>query len=86
MCPVCGERVAPKALACRHCGADHATGWNEDATATDGLDLPDDGAFDYDDFVTREFGDGRRAPTGISRVWWIVAVVLLLAFLWMSLS
>ena len=44
----------------------------------DGVDLPDDEEFDYDDFAAREFGsDGR--PRAESRPWWwYVAVGLLI--------
>lgn len=41
-CPVCGESVPRGAAACPGCGADERTGWNEDATRYDGLDLPDE--------------------------------------------
>ena len=41
-CPVCGERVPRGAAACPGCGADERTGWNEEATRYDGLDLPDE--------------------------------------------
>jgi hypothetical protein len=40
-CPVCGETVPRGAAACPGCGADERTGWNEEATRYDGLDLPD---------------------------------------------
>lgn len=80
VCPVCGEDVPRNALACPECGADHNSGWREDADA-DALDLPDE-EFDYDDFVEREFGRGAR-PRGIRPIWWITAIVLLVAFLTM---
>ncbi|MDI1318927.1 MAG: zinc ribbon domain-containing protein [bacterium] len=41
VCPVCGESVPRNARACPGCGADERSGWNEDATRYDGLDLPD---------------------------------------------
>ena len=41
-CPVCGEDVPRAARACPHCGADERSGWNEDETRYDGLDLPDE--------------------------------------------
>jgi hypothetical protein len=75
ICPVCGENVPPRALACRECGADHNSGWRLAAGDADGLDLPD-GDFDYDAFVEREFGGGRRA-SGLHPVWWITAIVVL---------
>lgn len=78
VCPVCGEDVPPRARACPECGADHNSGWRLDADAA-GLDLPDE-EFDYDEFVAREFGDGGRPP-GIKPIWWITAIVLLVAML-----
>jgi len=83
VCPVCGEDVPPKALACPECGADHESGWKPNAGATNGLDLPDD-EFDYDEFVKKEFGSG-PAGAGINPVWWITALVLLIAFVAMFL-
>lgn len=76
-CPVCGEDVPPRSLACPECGADHNSGWKEEADA--GLDLPED-KFDYDDFVKEEFGDGGNASR-IPMIWWVTAVVLFLALL-----
>ncbi len=84
-CPVCGEDVPRNALACRHCGADHNSGWREDADVYDGTDVPD-GSFDYDEFARQEFGElppNRRArlpSTGIHPVWWLTALLLFLAF------
>ena len=72
ICPVCGEDVPPRALACPECGADHNSGWKEDYL--DGVDLPDE-EFDYDAFVKEEF-EGKIKPT-ISPVWWVTAIVLL---------
>jgi len=78
-CPVCGESVSPNASGCRGCGAVKEDGkWIEPDTY-DGVGLDDD-EFDYDDFVEREFGAGRRAKTGKERFWWMVALITLLAF------
>ena len=77
-CPVCGEDVPPRALACPECGADHNSGWRQDADTTGGLDLPEE-EFNYDEFVKEEFGAG--SPRGIKPLWWIVAVVLLAALI-----
>jgi hypothetical protein len=77
-CPNCGVELPPKARCCPACGSDEKTGWSEEA-ATSGLDLPDD-SFDYDDFVKREFGGPAVRPRGISWVWWLCAVGLLVAF------
>ena len=83
ICPVCGEDVPPRSLACPECGADHNSGWREDADAYDGVDLGND-AFDYDEFVREEFGTGVR-PKGISRLWWLTALILVIALaaLWL---
>ena len=68
-----------KARVCPECGADEQTGWSEVAR-TDGLDLPDQN-FDYDDFIKHEFGDGRPVPRGIHWFWWVIAFLLVAAFL-----
>lgn len=39
-CPCCGAHVPRGSLSCPDCGADEDTGWNHDATAYDGLNLP----------------------------------------------
>jgi hypothetical protein len=45
------------------------------------LDLPDQ-EFNYEDFVEREFGSGRRArPRGLHWFWWVVALGVAGAFL-----
>ena len=73
-CPVCGEFVPARALACRACGSCEKTGWNEDA-AYDGLDLPDEA-----------FEDESPQPVAqrklMQRVWWVAAVMLLLVSIW----
>src|SRR2546423_878337 len=78
VCPVCGEDVPRSSLACPECGADHNSGWREDARAYDGLDLPDN-SFDYDEFVKEEFGSGRKAMR-VKPIWWIAGVIVALAF------
>jgi ribosomal protein L40E len=74
VCPVCGADVHPNALACRECGADHNSGWREDAGAEDGLDLPDE-EFNYEEFTRREFGNPAK-PAGLKTIWWVVAIAL----------
>jgi ribosomal protein L40E len=83
VCPVCGEDVPPRALACPECGADHRSGWKKEALLYDGLDMPEE-EFDYDAFLQREFGVKKRASF-LPSLWWITGVVLLLAWLlfWM---
>lgn len=78
VCPVCGTEVPPKARACPECGADHNSGWREEATATDGLDLPEED-FDYDAYVREEF-ESRVKPRGMTTGWWLVAILVALAF------
>ncbi|MGI8820439.1 MAG: hypothetical protein ACR2ID_06195 [Chthoniobacterales bacterium] len=77
VCPVCGEDVPRGVLACPECGADHRSGWREEGTNYDGVGLPEE--FDYDAFVQDEFGTGAK-PRGIAPIWWITAILLVLAF------
>ena len=79
VCPVCGEDVPRGALACPECGADHNSGWREDAETLDGLDVPEDD-FNYDEFAQREFGSSLK-PAGIKTIWWITAIIVLLVSL-----
>ena len=79
VCPVCGEDVPRSALACPECGADHNSGWREDADTYDALDLPGED-FSYEQFVKQEFGSAAR-PAGIKPIWWIAGILLLIAFL-----
>jgi hypothetical protein len=73
-CPVCGEPVPRGARACPGCGADERSGWNEEATRYDGLDLPDTA---YDDEREHE-----PAPRGNrDTLWLVVTVVVLLAII-----
>ena len=52
---------------------------------TDGLGLPDE-EFNYDEFVKKEFSKG-GGSTGIKPIWWITAVILLVAMgIWIYLG
>ena len=75
-CPVCGADVPRTALACSGRGADHNSGWDDEAIGLDGVDLPGEN-FDYDQFVEREFG-GKVKPAGQKTVWWIVGIIVLI--------
>lgn len=75
-CPVCGEPVPPNSRACPHCGADERSGWNEEETRYDGLDLPD-GAFDE----TSASGPAGRSGGRRSLLWLVVALIAIVAFL-----
>jgi uncharacterized protein (UPF0212 family) len=70
-CPVCGEDVPRGAKACPHCGADERTGWNDETTRYDGVDLPDEAFADErtERAARREHGRG---------LWVAVAVGLLI--------
>jgi uncharacterized membrane protein YvbJ len=79
VCPVCGEDVPRGSLACPECGADHNSGWGQDADTYDAVDLPDE-EFNYDEFVREEFGSA--AKTGaIKTIWWITAILVVVAFI-----
>jgi len=80
-CPNCGTEVPPNARACPECGSDEQTGWSDRAHA-DRLGIPDE-EFDYDEFVKEELEEKRRSsvkPRGVSWLWWVVAIVSLIAF------
>jgi hypothetical protein len=62
-------------VACPHCGACDKSGWNEEASGADGLDLPDED-FDYEKFTAEEFGSPRKLR-GKERLWKVTAIVLL---------
>ena len=79
-CPHCGAEVPPAAKACPECGSDESTGWSDEA-ARENLGLPDEN-FDYDDFVKREFSGEKLKPRGLHWAWWLVAVFLVLVFLY----
>jgi zinc-ribbon domain len=78
ICPNCGAEVPPRAKACPECGSDEKTGWSDQAQS-DALDLPDEN-FNYDEFVQREFGGKSPKPRGLKWIWWVVALLLLAAF------
>lgn len=77
VCPVCDQEVPRGALACPECGADHNSGWRENAETYEGLDLPDED-FNYDEFVREEFGSSIK-PAGIKTIWWITAILIVIA-------
>lgn len=73
-CPVCGESVPRNAQACPGCGADARTGWDEEATRYDGLDLPDSA---YDD-------EHAPAPRrSLDTLWFVITIIVLLAVITM---
>jgi len=79
-CPVCGAAVPAGASACPECGADERTGWDEEKTRYDTLNLPDD-SFDYDEVLKDEGLRKRRRPIGVSVFWWITAIGVAVLFI-----
>jgi hypothetical protein len=75
-CPVCGADVPPNARACPECGADERSGWNEDETRYDGLDLPETAVAD-DEAREENGGKKKNATRTVSVFWWIVGLGLL---------
>ena len=75
-CPVCGEDVPRGARACPECGADHRSGWRDDATGEESA-----GEFEYDAFVRNEFGKTPLKPPHLSIFWWIIAIVVTAAMI-----
>jgi hypothetical protein len=71
VCGNCHADIPPDACACPSCGADRNTGW-------DGEGREEEGDFDYDEFVRREFGGQSAKPAGIAWYWWLTAIGLLL--------
>ena len=58
--------------------------WEQDE-AYDGLDLPGED-FDYDAFIAEEFSSKPHRRIGIKLYWWITALVLLVALVFMALG
>jgi uncharacterized membrane protein YvbJ len=78
-CPHCGAEIRDDARFCRDCGSSDADGWQDEY----GDDVGDDD-FDYEEFVEENFS-GRATNTRTRPLWRLVAVVLLLAFLFGTL-
>ena len=76
---MCGADVPPGARACPECGADERSGWDEDATRCDGLDLPDD-----PDGEPADSGRGHR--NGIPLFWWVIGIIVLVLFAGLSIK
>lgn len=77
-CPNCGADLPPNARSCPECGSDENTGWSDEARYG-GLNLPDDD-FNYEEFAKREFGKPGKIPHGLHWFWWVVAILIVIAF------
>ena len=84
-CPFCDCEVRV-GKPCPGCAKKHRSAktparksWEQDAAA-DGLGLPDDD-FDYDDFVSREFGRTPHRRLGVKWYWWLLGVAALAAMI-----
>ena len=75
---MCGEEVPNNAKSCPECGACEKSGWSGQAESS-GLGLPDED-FDYQKFIEGEFG-GTPKKTGMHWVWWVAALLVLIAFI-----
>jgi len=83
-CPGCGRDVPIGPKGCPHCRPPKPArqkaarrSW-ERSREYDGLDLPDDEDFDYDDFVEREFGRKPHRKLGVKWYWWALGVAIIL--------
>jgi hypothetical protein len=73
-CPVCGEPVPSDARACPNCGADEQSGWNDEESRYDGIDLPDS---------EEERSAARPGSPRWSRLWTLVAAALVVSLLYL---
>lgn len=80
---MCGAPVPRGARACPQCGADERSGWDEEATRHDGLDLPAE-AWDEEETGHRG-GPGRGPLTGKSLLWAGVSLLVAAAFVYLVL-
>jgi hypothetical protein len=76
-----GLRSRRAARACPECGADERTGWNEEATRYDGLDLPEE-AFGEEDAPPKSRRGAASTINGAPIFWWLVGVGLLALMVW----
>ncbi len=81
-CPVCGEELSPRAQACPACGADEKTGWNDEVTRYDGLDLPESA---FDDATAPRRQARARHPGRPHPFWVLIAIGLTVLFLGFAL-
>ena len=71
-CHHCGAALPVTATYCRECGASAESGWNDGELDEDGGD-----DFDYDEYVSREFGQVRYRHPFQWVVWGMLALAVL---------
>lgn len=76
-CPVCGASVPKNAHSCPECGADERSGWNEEDSHYDGIDLPE---------PEEERDCPRSSPSAGRYLWPLVGLLLLALMLWLVLG
>ena len=83
-CPDCGRPTANAGRFCKHCGWDADLVGSDDAHL-DGVDIPQ--AMDDDAYADALADAGLPAPArrGRGLVWWVAAVLLLVAFIWSTI-
>lgn len=81
MCPRCDREVRVGSAGCPKCNAGEDLDFDGDGLD---LDLQEDDLFDYDKFVEEEFG-GLPKKTFKEWFWWAVALITLIAFLFLVL-
>ncbi|MEM6910176.1 MAG: hypothetical protein AAF555_01215 [Verrucomicrobiota bacterium] len=86
-CPACGREVPIGPQGCPHCSSPRKSrsrkGWQQ-PSSLDGLNLPQED-FDYEDFVRREFGEGKKPSLGLHPVWLWTGLILLGIWIFWSL-
>lgn len=75
-CPGCAKKTKSKAKPAKKRAK---KSWEQDSTY-DGLNLPDDD-FDYDEFVSREFGKAPHQALGVAWYWWLLGIIALVALI-----
>ena len=82
-CSHCGAAVPARSPACPECGSDDATGWASDEELHEAAWAEDDEESYQDVIRSLPGGEAKGAAVG-SREWTlgIIAVIVLVAFLW----
>lgn len=82
-CPVCGEWVPAKRRSCPSCGADAASGWDEETTRYDGINLPGE---DGDEEAGHRRAWKASPVRGVPWWVWLTAVVVAGAVAWSAMG